>query len=99
MGRLSLVSSVSIESDLVFVWVDHVDLISVWGVRTSLNFCVRIEIYFVCLRVENYLVMVSGLKLIWTLCDNVLPQNRYGFVTDRLIGYYVLQGRRPLSHR
>ena len=58
-GRKSLgfISSVSIEIDLVFVWVVDNDLISVWGVEIDLiSFSLGIEIDMVC---------VWGSKMTW----------------------------------
>ena len=58
-GRKSLgfISSVSIEIDLVFVWVVDIDLISVWGVEIDLiSFSLGIEIDMVC---------VWGSKMTW----------------------------------
>ena len=36
-GRKSLRFGMSIEIDLVFVWVVDIDLISVWGIAHDLN--------------------------------------------------------------
>ena len=73
-GRKSLGFSVSIEVDLVFVWVVDIDLISVGGIELDVISVYGFKLICLCLGVENDLVLVSGSKLAWILCDDVRPQ-------------------------
>ena len=54
---------VGIESDLVFVWVDEIDLMSAWDIEIDLISVKGSELTWFFVGVRNDLVLVSRSKL------------------------------------
>ena len=49
-----------IEIDLVFVWVDEIDMMSAWEIKIVLISVNVSELTWFCVGVGKYLVIVSG---------------------------------------
>ena len=90
--------SVSIEVDLVFVWVVEVDSISVWAIELDL-----ISVYgsgLICCFCggRNWLDFSIRIKtnMVFVRCSTA---NGYGVLTDRCVRYEALSSGRTLSRR